>query len=95
MQQINTRGGGGFDQMTKAKIRRICAKVKEMKVETTVITTIKDIMFEMGITTATTTSTMLTIVIEMIEVGPMFHLKIVKFLLDMVEVVWRELRICC
>ena len=34
-------------------------------------------------------------VTEMIGVGPMFHLKIVKLLLGIVEVVWRELRICC
>ena len=33
--------------------------------------------------------------IEMIGMGPMFLLKIVKLPLWMVEVVWRGLRICC
>ena len=69
--------------------------VKEIKVETMVITTERVIMSEMGITTVTTTSTGVTMVTEMIGVGPMFHLKIVKLLLGMVEVVWRELRISC
>ena len=44
---------------------------------------------------ATTTSTGVTMVEEMIGRGPMFLLKIVKLLLGMVEVVWRELGICC
>ena len=53
---------------------------------------VRVIMSEMETTTATTTSTRVTMVIEM---GPMFLLKIVKLLLGMVQVVWRELRICC
>ena len=53
------------------------------------------IMFEKEITTVTTTSKGVTMVIEMIGMGPMFHLKIVKLLLKMVEVVCRELKICC
>ena len=52
-------------------------------------------MSEMGITTTTTTSNGLTMAIEMIGVGRMFHLKIEKLLIGMVEVVWRVLRICC
>ena len=52
-------------------------------------------MYEMEITTATKTSTGVTMVTKMIKIGPMFLLKIVKFLLGMVEVVWHELRICC
>ena len=66
-----------------------------MKVRTKVITTERVIISEMGITTMTTTSTGLTMVTEMIGLGLMFHLKIVKLLLGMVEVVWRELRISC
>ena len=50
-------------------------------------------MFERGTTTATTTSIGVTMVIETI-VGPIFHLKIGKLLLGMVEVVWRELSTC-
>ena len=48
----------------------------------------------MEITTATPTSTRVTMVIEMIGIGPMSLVKIVKLLLGMVEIVWRELRIC-
>ena len=58
------------------------------------ITTEGDNMFEMKTTTAIKNSTGVTMVTEMIEVGPMFHLKIGKFLLGMVEVVWHELKIC-
>ena len=50
-------------------------------------------MSEMGITTTTETSIGVTMVTKMIGVDPMFHLKIEKLLLGMVEVVWRELRI--
>ena len=81
--------------MPKAPIRNIGTKVKETKVEIMAITTKRVIMCKMGIKTATTASTGVTMVIEMIGVGPMFHLKIVKLLLGMVEVVWRELRISC
>ena len=44
-------------------------------------------MSEMETLTATTTSTGVTMVIEMIGMGPMFLLKIVKLLLGMVKVV--------
>ena len=53
------------------------------------------IMSDMETTTATTTSTGVPIIIEMTGMGPMFLFKIVKLLLGMVEVVCRELRICC
>ena len=61
---------------------------------------VRVIMFEKKITTASRTTASrtsigVTMVIEMIGMGPMFLLKIVKLLLEMVEVVWRELRICC
>ena len=79
--------------MPKAPIKRIGAKVKETKVGTMVIIIARVIMSEMGVTTTKTTSTAVTMVTKMIRVGPMFHLKIVKLLLEMVEVVWRELRI--
>ena len=75
------------DQVPKALIRRIGAKVKGTKVGTMVTITVRVIMSEMRITTMTTTSTGVTMVTEMIGVGLMFHLKIVKFLLGMVEVV--------
>ena len=57
--------------------------------------TVRVIMFEMEITTTTKTSTRVTMVIEMIGMGPMSLPKIMKLLRGMVEVVWRELRICC
>ena len=57
--------------------------------------TVRVIMFEKEITTATTTSIGVTMVIELIGMGPMFLLKIMKLLIGMVEVLWRELRICC
>ena len=44
-------------------------------------------MFDMETTTATTTSSGVTLVKETIRVGPIFHLKIGKLLLGMVEVV--------
>ena len=86
---------GLSDQAPKAQIRITGAKVKGTKVGTMVTITVRVIMSEMEITTETITSTEVTIVTKMIEMGPMFLLKIVKLLLGMVEVVWRELRICC
>ena len=86
---------GVSDQVPKALIRKISAKVKEIKAETMGITTERVTMFEMATTTATTTSKGVTMVTEMIGVVHMFHLKIGKLYLGMVEVVWRELRICC
>ena len=72
--------------MPNAPIRRIDINVKEIKVETMVITTYRVNLFKMETTTATTTSTGVIMVIEIIWVGPMFHLKIAKFLLGMVDV---------
>ena len=60
-----------------------------------VTTILRVIMSEVETTIAATTSTGVTMVIEMIGMGPMSLLKIVKLLLGMVEIVWRELRICC
>ena len=86
---------GVSDRAPKAQIRIIGAKVKGTKVETMVTITVRVIMSEMKTTTATKTSTWVTTVTEMIGMGPMFLLKIVMLLLEMVEIVWRELRICC
>ena len=86
---------GVSDQAPKAQIRIIGAKVKVTKVGTMVTTTVRVIMSEMETTTATTTLTGVTMLIETIGMGPMSLLKIVKLLLGMVEIVWRELRICC
>ena len=85
---------GVSDQSPKATIRIIGVKVKEIKVETMGITKMRASMFEIETTTTTTTLTGVTMVTEMIEVGRMFYLKIEKFLQGMVEVVWRELKIC-
>ena len=57
--------------------------------------TVRVIMSEIETTTATTTSTGVTTVTEMIRIGPMSFLKIVMLLLRMVDIVWHELRICC
>ena len=57
--------------------------------------TVRVIMSEMETTTAITTSTGVTTVTEMIGMGRTSLLKIVKLLLGMEEIVWRELRICC
>ena len=86
---------GVFDRAPKAQIRIIGAKVKETKVGTMVTTFMRVIMSEMETTIVTTTSTGVTMVIETTGMDPMFLLKIVKLLLGMVEVVCRELRICC
>ena len=81
---------GVSDQALKAQIRIIGAKVGSM-----VTITVRVFMFDMVTTTATTTSTEVNTVTEMIGMGPMSLLKIVKLLLGMVEIVWRDLRICC
>ena len=83
------------DRAPKAQIRIIGAKVKGTKVGTMVTITVRVIMSEMVTTTATTTSAGVTTVTKMIGMGPMSLLKIVKLLLGMVEIVWREVRICC
>ena len=78
---------GVSDQAPKAQIRIIGAKVKGTKVGFMVTTTVRVIMSEMEITTATTTLTRVTMLIETTGMGPMSFLKIVKLLLGMVEVV--------
>ena len=70
-------------------------KVKGNKVRTMVTTTVRVIMSEMETTTATTTLTGVTMLTETTGMGPMSLHKIMKLLLGMVEIVWRELRICC
>ena len=87
--------GGVSDRAPKAQIRIIGAKVKGTKVGSMVTTIVRFIMSEMETTTTTTTSTEVTTVTEMIGMSPMSLLIIVKLLLGMVEIVWRELRICC
>ena len=86
---------GVSDQVPKAQIRKIGAKVKGTKVGTMVTTIVRVIMSEMKTTIATTTLTGVAMVTETTEMDLMFLLKIVKLLLGMVEVVCRELRICC
>ena len=86
---------GVSDRAPNAQIRIIGAKVKGTKVGTMVTTTMRVIMSEMETTTATKASTGVTTVTEMIGMGPMSLLKIVKLLLGMVEIVCHELRICC
>ena len=61
---MSTRGV--FDRMPKAQIRRIGARVKETKVGTMLTIIVRVIMSEMETSTATTTSTGVTTVIEMI-----------------------------
>ena len=78
---------GVSDQAPKAQIRIIGAKVKGTKVGTMVTTTVRVIMSKMETTTATTTLTGVTMLIETTEMGPMSLLKIVKLLLGMVEIV--------
>ena len=87
--------GGVSDRAPKAQIGIIGAKVKGTKVGSMVTITVRVIMSKMETTIATPTSTGVTMVTEMIGMGPMSLLKIVKLLLGMVEIVWRELRICC
>ena len=86
---------GVSDRVPKAQIRIIGAKVKGTKVRTMLTITVRVIMSEMETTTAITTSIGVTTVTEMIGMGSMSLLKIVNLLLGMVEIVWRELRICC
>ena len=86
---------GVSDQVPKALIRRIGTNVKGTKVGTMVTTIVRVIMSEMETTTATTTLTGVPMLIETIGMGPMSLFKIVKLLLGMVEVVCRDLRICC
>ena len=86
---------GVSDQSPKAQIRITGAKVKGTKVGTMVATTVRVIMSEMETTTATTTLTGVTMLIEMTGMGPISLLKIGKLLPGMVEIVWHELRICC
>ena len=69
-----------FDRAAKAPIMIIGAKVKGTKVRSMVTTTVRVIMSEMITTTATITSTGVTMVTKMIGMGPMFLLKIVKLL---------------
>ena len=86
---------GVSDRVPKAQIMRIGTKVKGTKVKSTVTIIVRVIISEMETTTATTTLTGVTMVTETTGMDPMFLLKIVKLLLGMVEVVCRELRICC
>ena len=86
---------GVSDRVPKAQIRITGAKAKGTKVENMVTTIVRVIMSEMETTTATTTLTGVTMLIETTGMGPMSLLKIVKLILGMVEIVWRELRICC
>ena len=66
-----------------------------MKVETIGIKIDRAIIFEMETTTTTKISTRVTMVTETIKVGPMFYFKIRMLVQGMVEVVRRELKICC
>ena len=86
---------GVSDRVPKAQIRIIGVKVKGTKVGSMVTINMRVIMSEMETTTATTTSIGVTMVTEMIGMGPRSLLKIVKLLLGMVEIVWCELRISC
>lgn len=85
----------GFRPNTEATIRIIGVKVKEIMVGTVVMTIEKVNMFEMETTTLKTTSGVVSMVSTIIGVDPMFHPKIGKFLLGIVEVVRGELKICC
>ena len=85
---------GVSDKAPKAQIRIIGPKVKGTKVGTMVIIIVRVIMSEMETTIATTTLTEVTMLIKTTGMGPMSLLKIVKLLLRIVEIEWRELRIC-
>ena len=84
---------GGFRPSAQGSNQDNWLQVKGTKVGSMVTITVRVIMSEMETTTVTTTSTGVTTVTEMIGMGPMSLLKIVKLLLGMVEIVWRELRI--
>ena len=86
---------GVSDRVSKAQIRIIGTKVNGTKVGSMVTLIVRVSMFEMETTTARTTSTRVTTVTEMIGMVTMSSLKIVMLLLGMVEIIWRELRICC
>ena len=86
---------GVSDRAPKAQNRIISAKVKETKVGTMVTTIVRVIMSDIETKTVITTSTGVTMVTEMIGMDHLSLLKIVNLLLGMVEIVWRELRICC
>ena len=60
-----------------------------------VTTIVRFIMSQKVTTTGTKTLTGVTKVTEMIGMGLMSLPKILKLLLQMVEIVWSELRICC
>ena len=80
---------GVSDGVPKAQIMIIGTMDKGTMVGSIVTITVRVIMSE------TTTLTGVTSVTEMIGMGPMSLLKIVKLLLGMVEIIWRDLRICC
>ena len=86
---------GGFQPSAQGSNQENGRQVKETKVGSMVNITVRFIMSEMETTTTTTTSTGVTMVTEMIGMGPISRLKIVKLLLRMVEIVWPELTICC
>ena len=76
-----------IDQTSKAPIRRIGTKVKEIKRESHYV---RD-----GNYNRDNNFNQVTMVAQMIGVGSMFHFKIEKLPLGMVEALWRELKICC
>lgn len=69
------------------------ARVNEFNFRTMVTLNEKVGMFERETTTMIKTSTGVTMEIEMIRVGPTFHLSNGKFIQGMVELVWHELKI--
>ena len=85
---------GGFRPSAQGSNQDDWRQGQGTKVGSMVTITVRVIMSEMETTTATRNSIGVTTVTEMIGMGPMSLLKIVKLLLGMVEIVWRELRIC-
>ena len=81
--------------MPKALIRRIGAKVKGNKVGSMVTITVRVIRSEMETTTVTKTSTGVTMVKENDRNGPYVPPQNREVTPRDVEIVWRELRICC